>query len=511
MNQVKKLNCWGAELSDISVIKRLKNVEVLSLSVNSISTLADIQHCKNLQELYIRKNCIPDISEICYLRDLPRLKNLWLEENPCATGDPELYRWTVIRNIPQLQKLDNVNVASEEMAEAMRRGLDLEHPLDGGSSNQSAMLQKPAGGGRSPAPGPTMQEDDRRRGVNRNSYHEQHEQETHNYQTERRESVQSPSRRVSNAVWPAPAASEERQSNQPQNFTSQQHFQQQQQQQQHQQQQQQQYYDEYERQQHSSRHHSLSFDNGVGYLRNREPTPETESMRRMNIREREEHQRYESAHSARPGSQRHSFSGHGNGSHVTSPSGHVSGDYYRGQDTGRSMQEYYASQSRATTPGTEDPPATLAGPISLPLAAHGRQRSRSDLTPVREGSVLGQVGGRISRENSSLESSRSGRQSGGVTPAQEMAPPPSHPQYDHHSIVEEHYDSIHRNVDQQLEGAAQLVANRALSPQRPYPLRPKNRNSNVLSAILCLIKEIDGPSLEVVEMAVRCRMEELED
>jgi len=46
---------------------------------------------------------------------------------------------------------------------------------------------------------------------------------------------------------------------------------------------------------------------------------------------------------------------------------------------------------------------------------------------------------------------------------------------------------------------------------RPYPVRPKNRNSNVLSAILCLIKEIDGPSLEVVEMAVRCRMEELED
>jgi hypothetical protein len=37
------------------------------------------------------------------------------------------------------------------------------------------------------------------------------------------------------------------------------------------------------------------------------------------------------------------------------------------------------------------------------------------------------------------------------------------------------------------------------------------QNSNVLSSILCLIKEIDGPSLEVVEMAVRCRMEELED
>merc|ERR1712192_224017 len=43
------------------------------------------------------------------------------------------------------------------------------------------------------------------------------------------------------------------------------------------------------------------------------------------------------------------------------------------------------------------------------------------------------------------------------------------------------------------------------------PPRPKNRNSNMLSAILCLIKEIDGPSLEVVELAARCRMEELDD
>ena len=53
------------------------------------------------------------------------------------------------------------------------------------------------------------------------------------------------------------------------------------------------------------------------------------------------------------------------------------------------------------------------------------------------------------------------------------------PSYDQHqhSIVEQHYEATYRNVDQQLEGAAQLVANRAISPQRPYPLRPKNRVS----------------------------------
>ena len=31
MNHVKKLNCWGAELSDVSVLRKLKSVEVLSL------------------------------------------------------------------------------------------------------------------------------------------------------------------------------------------------------------------------------------------------------------------------------------------------------------------------------------------------------------------------------------------------------------------------------------------------------------------------------------------------
>ena len=37
------------------------------------------------------------------------------------------------------------------------------------------------------------------------------------------------------------------------------------------------------------------------------------------------------------------------------------------------------------------------------------------------------------------------------------------------------------------------------------------QNSNILSAVLCLIKELDGPSLEVAEMAIRCRMQEIEE
>ena len=37
---------------------------------------------------------------------------------------------TVIKNLPQLQKLDNVMVQPDEVGEAMRRGVELVHPHD---------------------------------------------------------------------------------------------------------------------------------------------------------------------------------------------------------------------------------------------------------------------------------------------------------------------------------------------------------------------------------------------
>ena len=35
------------------------------------------------------------------------------------------------------------------------------------------------------------------------------------------------------------------------------------------------------------------------------------------------------------------------------------------------------------------------------------------------------------------------------------------------------------------------------------------QNANILSAILCLIKELDAASLEVVDTEIHCRMEDL--
>lgn len=59
-----------------------------------------------LKELYLRKNSINDISEIGFLKKLPKLRVLWLSDNPCA--DNPNYRNTVLKNLPKLIRLDNV-------------------------------------------------------------------------------------------------------------------------------------------------------------------------------------------------------------------------------------------------------------------------------------------------------------------------------------------------------------------------------------------------------------------
>ncbi|CAH0716767.1 unnamed protein product, partial [Brenthis ino] len=139
LSAIKKLNCWGAELGDVSLLRRMPNVEVLALSINKIRTLVDFAGCRRLRELYVRKNEIRDLSEIRHLRHLPDLTSLWLDENPC-TLHPE-YRMTVLRNLPNLEKLDNVVVHPEEVQEAMRKGVHIPDSDDEGYPQQESYGQ----------------------------------------------------------------------------------------------------------------------------------------------------------------------------------------------------------------------------------------------------------------------------------------------------------------------------------------------------------------------------------
>ncbi|XP_068001769.1 cilia- and flagella-associated protein 410 [Melanerpes formicivorus] len=128
LDGVRRLNCWGSRLTDISICRDLPNIEVITFSVNGISDLEPLNQCQNLSELYLRKNNIASLHELFYLKSLPRLRVLWLSENPCCGSDPHHYRMTVLRNLPSLQKLDNQAVTEEELSQALVDGEEITAP-----------------------------------------------------------------------------------------------------------------------------------------------------------------------------------------------------------------------------------------------------------------------------------------------------------------------------------------------------------------------------------------------
>jgi Leucine-rich repeat (LRR) protein len=78
LSTIKKINFFGNEFDDLSILAELPNVEVVSLSQNKITSLKEFAYCHRVQEIYLRKNCISDITEVNYLARLPYLKVLWL-------------------------------------------------------------------------------------------------------------------------------------------------------------------------------------------------------------------------------------------------------------------------------------------------------------------------------------------------------------------------------------------------------------------------------------------------
>ncbi|AWP04532.1 putative protein C21orf2 [Scophthalmus maximus] len=109
-------------MNEMSILSQMPNIKVLTLSVNSISSLAPLAGCPSLCELYLRRNMIPSLSELSHLRLLTRLRVLWLAENPCCGTESSRYRLTVLRCLPRLQRLDNQVVTEEEIALAMMEG-----------------------------------------------------------------------------------------------------------------------------------------------------------------------------------------------------------------------------------------------------------------------------------------------------------------------------------------------------------------------------------------------------
>ncbi|XP_043251300.1 cilia- and flagella-associated protein 410-like isoform X2 [Colletes gigas] len=382
---VKKLNCWGNELTDVTILRKMKNVEVLSLSVNNINTLADFQYCLNLQDLFIRKNDIKDLNEVCYLQGLPNLRNLWLGENPCAEKDG--YRLAVLRTLPSLQKLDDKVVSPEEVQTALTRGPILVHPLDMDASPPQSDTISP----------------------------ERSFEETQHTQEE----FHDPDRR--NANYNASPSHCYSQNNQ---YT-------------------------YEPQNGQSKNHS------------KDDTVHTESR---SISENVTTNTVEiiKEYDDRPAVSRHN------------------GEY----DERRAYSDYSNNETTQRTYAATSPRAQY----SLNETIEDRRSDRSNY----------EYDNRLKSDYEEQHEQRI------KSDYEEHQPPP-----------QTRRPAVHHNVERedsnQVPGWVRHSDKEKCRSQFHYHRRPVTRNSNILSAVLCLVKELDYPSLEVVEMAVRNRMDELEE
>lgn len=107
LSEITKLNIYGEDIEDISILLSMPKLEYLSLSSNKISSLSALSNCINLREIYLRNNNISSFEELNHLRLLFNLKILWLEGNPIC--DDNFYRKKVLNILPQVISLDNKN------------------------------------------------------------------------------------------------------------------------------------------------------------------------------------------------------------------------------------------------------------------------------------------------------------------------------------------------------------------------------------------------------------------
>ena len=109
ISSIKKLKICSSNISDISIISRMKNLEILFLSSNKISSLYALSQCENLRELNLRNNYIFSFDELYFLQNLQKLKILTLEGNPISRNDNYLDK--VLKILPNLYYLDNKKVS----------------------------------------------------------------------------------------------------------------------------------------------------------------------------------------------------------------------------------------------------------------------------------------------------------------------------------------------------------------------------------------------------------------
>ena len=105
ISNIRTLKINSNDISDISIISKIKELEYLSLSSNKISSLYPLSKCENLRELNLRNNKISSFEELYFLKNLKKLNILLLEGNPISYDNNYINK--ILKILPNLTKLDN--------------------------------------------------------------------------------------------------------------------------------------------------------------------------------------------------------------------------------------------------------------------------------------------------------------------------------------------------------------------------------------------------------------------
>ena len=107
---IRFLNIWGNQISDISILSSFPSLEKINLNSNQIEDISAFKNLTNIRELSLKDNKIKDINQIEYLKNNKKLEKLILINNPICNS--QNYFKKILEILPQLKELDNINTKS---------------------------------------------------------------------------------------------------------------------------------------------------------------------------------------------------------------------------------------------------------------------------------------------------------------------------------------------------------------------------------------------------------------
>ncbi|ESN93211.1 hypothetical protein HELRODRAFT_89170 [Helobdella robusta] len=110
--ELKILDLTSNLIPKIENLSRLKKLEYLKLGLNNIEEVENLEGCESLKKLDLTVNFINKLTSIESLKNNNNLEELYLVGNPCTQF--EHYRSYVIATLPQLAKLDGIEITKTE-------------------------------------------------------------------------------------------------------------------------------------------------------------------------------------------------------------------------------------------------------------------------------------------------------------------------------------------------------------------------------------------------------------